>query len=1096
MINPQHQNINYKQIAIISMVILIITSTQIWAEEKSLPTDGVSNISIKSSNNIIKILPWYEAKMTIRVSPETENPDNAIANISKMERKDSEIVIEMDDSGGFIQSYEVFVPEEMNIHVAAKSGSIYITGIKGKKRIEAFSGNVELRDVVGSVSAKTVNGNIFADIRFDAESDFASVSGSIEIQPKDAFSVPINIGTASGSIKVTLPSGYATDLEASTISGQIISELPDGVTHSGRSLRGKLFGGGPSLKIGSISGAISIKAIKGEEPSITEDMTSKSPHKRKATEIIKPKQMDTINLPVIEAIKILNPPVIDGRLDEDSWKKARKIDNFVWADGIGSPHQPTETYMLWDDKNLYIGVRCYDSNMVGIKIANTEKDSNNMWNDDNVQFMIDSTPETKSHYYHIAINPIGTIYDQEVDDVRGRSMKQTKLGIEWSFGGSVDTDIRDNFWTIEIAFPFESFAGMKPNTDDLWRINIHRVQQQRKEYTYWSPTYSTPEWPHIPDRFGELVFSDMATPMETHKKMPKSPESTLAIVNIIIEGNDKISEEEIIDSLGLTSGDLANVDTLSSAKLRLASLGWFQNIGMELIQNEKGVDLVVRIKEKDIITPAATVIEGMTVFTKRELTDYFNLTPYMTTMQDVATKCELINGLYKTKGYEMATAECSMLSNALQIDIDEGQIDEIEIHGNDKIKTRDIIDSLNIKPGMAYKRNDIDSAVNLMKHKLPYFHSVNWRPRKSDDGSNVVYIEVKESSLVKTDFDSMAEFNRVHGLQLGLKPGIVSPYWGSKAYFGFSYGFSSDIWNYQFGGEKSFFRNNKTTIGADIHKMTDTNDWEIISDTENFIAEVILGEAFRDYYQREGFEVSISQELPFTIKLGVKYRDDEYKSLPKTNDWSVLNRFYDEESDRNIKHKRGNPQIIEGRMKSVIGEAVYGTRNNETFITSGWYNRLSIEYGGERLGGDYDFTIYQAEIRNYGRISRNQLLGIRVKAATTDRELPRLHPKKFYLGGIGTLRGYSYKEFEGDTIFLMNAEYWLSAGGAVGVFLFADSGYAWKYGAEMTASDLKTDVGIGFGFGFMPGGFTVAIATPIEEDEREPVVSFRLSRTF
>jgi outer membrane protein assembly factor BamA len=182
-----------------------------------------------------------------------------------------------------------------------------------------------------------------------------------------------------------------------------------------------------------------------------------------------------------------------------------------------------------------------------------------------------------------------------------------------------------------------------------------------------------------------LIFSDIGSLTKTSEKLPLPSESALAIMRIIIEGNDKISEKEITDALNMKNGDLADVDVLSSAKLHLESLGWFQNIGMELIQNDKGVDLVVKITEKEIISPVAVVVEGATVFTKDELVKYFNLTPSMTTIQDVAMKCKLINELYKVKDYEMASAKYSVVSNTLHINIDEGRIDGIEVHGNNKI---------------------------------------------------------------------------------------------------------------------------------------------------------------------------------------------------------------------------------------------------------------------------------------------------------------------------------------------------------------------------------------------------------------------------
>jgi len=83
---------------------------------------------------------------------------------------------------------------------------------------------------------------------------------------------------------------------------------------------------------------------------------------------------------------------------------------------------------------------------------------------------------------------------------------------------------------------------------------------------------------------------------------------------------------------------------------------------------------------------------------------------------------------------------------------------------------------------------------------------------------------------------------------------------------------------------------------------------------------------------------------------------------------------------------------------------------------------------------------------------------------------------------------------------LINAEYWLTMGSlertGFGLVLFADSGYAWNYNSEIITSDLKTDVGVGVSFGSPTGGLMVNLATPIEEGNREPVVSVRLSRMF
>ncbi|HGE70911.1 TPA: hypothetical protein ENX78_08760 [Candidatus Poribacteria bacterium] len=1081
-----------ERLFIIVIIIMLVCAVYAKSDEGTISVEGVSTIAIKVFNNSVSIKPWDRPDIVAKATSKIE--DESIVEFSKIERKTDRLQLEMPKTTD-LKEFVIYIPEDIGLDITSMNGSIYIYGIKGKKKIEAFNGNIEIKDAVGSVSAKTFNGNIIADIRFDDKSDFTTVSGYIDILITDSFSVPLSLNTVSGSITLNLPEGYQADLDASAISGQIACDIPLDGGAEGRSIKGRLYGGGPLLKLRTISGNISIRPAQIVSISDSKQITDlkDKPKSAKKSQII-----DKSILPQIKVMKTLDPPKIDGHLDDNSWKNASKIEDFVWADGIGKPFEGTEAYLLWDDQNLYIGVRCFESNMSQIKITHTERD-NWLWEDDNVQLLINPTPNNSSDYYHIIINPIGVIFDQEISNVQPERHKtiESKLGKNWSFGGEVDTDIRDNFWTVEISIPFSSIAKVKPQTNDLWRFNIHRIEQRRKEYTYWSPTYFTADWPHVPARFGELVFCTERQETQELSQSPVETPSEAKIVEIVIDGNNKISQESIIEALKLKIGDIANLDTLSRAKMRLNSMGWFQNIGMELVKNENGVKLLIKVTEKDIISPSTVVVNGCEFFTKEEIIDFFNLKPAKMTSQDVAIKCKLISDLYVSKEYEMATVKFSFNEDVLDIEIDEGRIGKVEIIGNKRIKTKNIVDALDIRPGMTYKKSDINNAINVMRSKLPYFRRVTWTSEKAVNGLNVVRINLEEGNFVEHTLKPIVEFDRVHGLSLGIRPGLESKYWGTNAYFAIRYGFSSKIWNYQFATEKSFFQNNKMTFGLDIHRLTDTNDRELVSDNEHFWAEFLLGEAYRDFYQREGYELNISQKTPILAQLGLKYRDDEYQSLKKTEDWSILNRSYDEKyKDIGYKIKRNNPPILEGRMKSVIAECAFDTRDQRTI--NGWYATLSAEYAGGQLGGDYDFKIYQANIRRYTRLSGNQFFLFRLKAGTADRELEVDHPKRFYLGGIGTLRGFWYKEFEGDKMALINTEYWIRTGTfGLGVSVFMDSGYAWKYDEEMKVSDLKTDIGIGIALGSPPSeGLILYIATPIDEKGRDTIVSFRLNKMF
>ena len=57
------------------------------------------------------------------------------------------------------------------------------------------------------------------------------------------------------------------------------------------------------------------------------------------------------------ARKVAKPLKLDGKLDEPAWKDAPSTGVFVNTLTGGAADAKTEAKMLWDDQNLYIGVR-------------------------------------------------------------------------------------------------------------------------------------------------------------------------------------------------------------------------------------------------------------------------------------------------------------------------------------------------------------------------------------------------------------------------------------------------------------------------------------------------------------------------------------------------------------------------------------------------------------------------------------------------------------------------------------------------------------------------------------------------------------------
>ena len=64
----------------------------------------------------------------------------------------------------------------------------------------------------------------------------------------------------------------------------------------------------------------------------------------------------------IQAIRIENPPVIDGRINDAVWNEAFVIDEFYQREpNEGAPiSEKTEFLTCYDANNIYFAIRCWD----------------------------------------------------------------------------------------------------------------------------------------------------------------------------------------------------------------------------------------------------------------------------------------------------------------------------------------------------------------------------------------------------------------------------------------------------------------------------------------------------------------------------------------------------------------------------------------------------------------------------------------------------------------------------------------------------------------------------------------------------------------
>ncbi len=249
----------------------------------------------------------------------------------------------------------------------------------------------------------------------------------------------------------------------------------------------------------------------------------------------------TVRIPKIEfspeeyvCYKSDGPIIIDGKLDDLQWKKAKWTNNFVDIRGTKNiPRFCTKAKMLWDENYFYIATELEETD---IWATLTAKDDT-IFNDNCFEVFIDPDGDTQN-YCELEINALNTIWDllliktyrdYKKPAVSGWEIKGLKTNI--SIDGSLNkTGDKDSLWTIEIAFPWKVFKELTnlpvpPRHNDQWRVNFLRVEwmneslngNYRKKSDPLTRKPSVDFWSwcpqgivniHYPEMWGYVQFSD------------------------------------------------------------------------------------------------------------------------------------------------------------------------------------------------------------------------------------------------------------------------------------------------------------------------------------------------------------------------------------------------------------------------------------------------------------------------------------------------------------------------------------------------------------------------------------------------------------
>ncbi len=525
------------------------------------------------------------------------------------------------------------------------------------------------------------------------------------------------------------------------------------------------------------------------------------------------------------------------------------------------------------------------------------------------------------------------------------------------------------------------------------------------------------------------------------------------ITAIVVRGNENIETTLIVSQISSNIGDLFSKDSVQADMAAIFGLGYFQDVQVKLEPFRDGYRVVFEVVENAMVEDI--VIEGSTILDKQEIKEVMLLRRGQIFSQKILQNdLDRISQLYRDRGLilaQMEEVDFNQDTGVLLIRLAEGKIEEIKITGNEKTVDKVIRREIEIEPGELFDFDRVKETLQEI-YNLGFFEDVSMKLEPgSEDALIVLVIEVIEKSTGVLGggggyssgeglfaYASIKEanlFGRGQSIEAKLEVGTRT--------------------TYKLSFYEPWLGDTPTFLGLDVY------------DTYLKRSEKVEGIDSEYEIERLGGKLTFGRVFRDNLKVGVELKTEEatYESI--SGQLPV--------------------NIQEGLTNSFRPILIYDTRDDRFNPTEGWYANASIQNAGGFLGGDYTYRKYDLDLRTYlstdifddderddTRITstiNESVLAMRAVGGFGDRELPSF--ARYEIGGLGTVRGYDYREFVGDSSLIFNIEYRFPLADNLQGVVFTDWGNAWDFGESITISDLKFGSGFGIRFDTFLGPISI-----------------------
>ena len=180
----------------------------------------------------------------------------------------------------------------------------------------------------------------------------------------------------------------------------------------------------------------------------------------------------------VRAIRVTEPMRIDGELDEAFYRTTPSISDFIQSvpDEGAAPTEHTEAWIAFDDSNVYVSGRVWDSAPESEWVANEmRRDAQQIRSNDNFGVFLDTFYDRRNAVTFY-VNSLGAFTDMQITN-------EGNPNRDWNPIVDIQTGRFDGGWTVEIAIPFKSLR-YRAGREQVWGIQLRRNVIRRNEWNY------------------------------------------------------------------------------------------------------------------------------------------------------------------------------------------------------------------------------------------------------------------------------------------------------------------------------------------------------------------------------------------------------------------------------------------------------------------------------------------------------------------------------------------------------------------------------------------------------------------------------------